>query len=237
MAVHMDETSLPPPPPPVVEYCYRHPDVETGVHCTRCGPDLHRCMIPAPVGHQCPDAWPRPGASSARVPEAVAVANRGAATMVLLVMIGAVFVLEVVVGGPGSLMTGPTSLNCRPGRLGRPRPARRHLVGIATGQYWRLMTAVFLHAGLFHIAFNAYALWIFGTVVEEELGRLRFLLIFFATGFFASAASYAFGPLTVPAWAPRERSSGSSGRSSPTTTAGGTWRSPRRGCGRRSCSS
>ena len=57
MAVHMDETSLPPPPATgLPEYCYRHPNVETGVHCTRCGkPICPECMIPAPVGHQCPD--------------------------------------------------------------------------------------------------------------------------------------------------------------------------------------
>ena len=53
---------------------------------------------------------------------------------------------------------------------------------------------MFLHAGLLHIAFNAYALWIFGSVVEQELGRVRFLLIYFVTGIVASAASYAFGP-------------------------------------------
>src|SRR5207302_662327 len=42
-----------PPPPPVIEHCYRHPDVETGVHCTRCGrPICTDCMYPAPVGHQ-----------------------------------------------------------------------------------------------------------------------------------------------------------------------------------------
>jgi membrane associated rhomboid family serine protease len=46
---------------------------------------------------------------------------------------------------------------------------------------------------LIHIAFNAYALYLFGTVIENELGRLRLLLIYFATGIFAGAASYAFG--------------------------------------------
>ena len=50
MAVHMDESTLPPPPPTgVPEFCYRHPNVETGVHCTRCGrPICPECMIPAP---------------------------------------------------------------------------------------------------------------------------------------------------------------------------------------------
>ena len=68
------------------------------------------------------------------------------------------------------------------------------IVGIAVGQNWRLVSAMFLHAGLWHIAFNAYALWIFGSIVEQELGRVRFLLIYFVTGIVASAASYAFGP-------------------------------------------
>ena len=66
------------------------------------------------------------------------------------------------------------------------------VVGIAAGEQWRLLTAVFLHGGIFHLLMNAYALWIFGPVVERELGRVRFLLIFLTTGLFASAASYAF---------------------------------------------
>jgi Tat protein translocase TatC len=44
------------PAPPTIEYCYRHPSVQTGVHCTRCGrPICTECMIPAPVGYQCPE--------------------------------------------------------------------------------------------------------------------------------------------------------------------------------------
>src|SRR5207247_1351008 len=39
------------------------------------------------------------------------------------------------------------------------------------------------------------ALWIFGAAMEQALGRTRFLLVFFVTGFLASAASYAFGPV------------------------------------------
>ena len=47
---------IPPPPPPAFEYCYRHPQVVTGVHCTRCGrPICPDCMTAAPVGYQCPD--------------------------------------------------------------------------------------------------------------------------------------------------------------------------------------
>ena len=66
------------------------------------------------------------------------------------------------------------------------------MVGIAVGEQWRMVTAIFLHGGILHLLMNAYALWIFGPVVERELGRVRFLLIFLTTGLFASAASYAF---------------------------------------------
>ena len=63
------------------------------------------------------------------------------------------------------------------------------------GEWWRLFTAMFLHATLFHILFNAWALWVFGSIVERDFGTARFLAIFFITGFVASATSYAFGPV------------------------------------------
>lgn len=131
---------------------------------------------------------------------AAANIRRGAtATSILLGLIGAAYLLEIVSGGAGSLMTGPSSgkLIDLGASVALAQGADGGLVGVATGQYWRLMTAVFLHAGLIHIAFNAYALWIFGSIVEQELGRMRFLSIFLVTGFFASAASYAFGPNAV----------------------------------------
>ena len=189
------------PPPPTTERCYRHPDVETGVHCTRCGrPICPECMIPAPVGHQCPECvgqarrefrqGPGRRIAAAKVRTGVSV------TKILLVAMGAMFFLELATGGAGSLMNGPSGLKLiRLGAsVGVTQLPNGDLVGIATGQYWRLFSAIFLHAGLIHIAFNAYALWIFGSVVEQELGHLRFTLIFFTTGIFASAASYAFGP-------------------------------------------
>jgi membrane associated rhomboid family serine protease len=198
----MDETILPPPPSTRdPEHCYRHPNVETGVHCTRCGrPICPECMIPAPVGHQCPECVNEARREFSRGPgRRIAAANirrRASATTVLLVLIGAVFLVEVLTGGPGSLMAGPSGLKLIDlgAGVGLGQLPNGDVVGIATGQYWRLVSEMFLHAGLLHIAFNAYALWIFGTVVEQELGRLRFLLIYFVTGIVASAASYAFAP-------------------------------------------
>jgi rhomboid protease GluP len=131
----------------------------------------------------------------------MAVANirrRASVTTLLLGLIGAMYLVEISVGGPGSLMTGPSGekLINLGASVGLAQTANG-VIGIGAGQYWRLVSAMFLHAGLLHIAFNSYALWIFGTVVEQELGRVRFVLIYFGTGIVASATSYAFGPNAV----------------------------------------
>jgi membrane associated rhomboid family serine protease len=54
---------------------------------------------------------------------------------------------------------------------------------------------MFLHAGILHIGFNAYALWLFGTMIERNFGTGKFVAIYFVTGFLASVASYVFGPV------------------------------------------
>ena len=187
----MDPGSELPAPPPrgEIEHCYRHPGIETGVHCTRCGrPICTECMIPAPVGHQCPECVAEARKEFRRGPGrrmAVAGAKSIAGTRLLLIAIGAVFVLEVVAGGPESLVRGPGARDLID--LGA-----ENRVLVAQGQYWRLFTSMFLHAGLIHVAFNAWALYVFGAVLERDIGRVRFLAIYLSTGLFASATSYAF---------------------------------------------
>jgi len=57
------------------------------------------------------------------------------------------------------------------------------------GQYWRLLTCIFLHAGLFHLLFNMYALLYVGGLLEKKFGNHRFLLVYIITGVFSSLAS------------------------------------------------
>lgn len=180
---------LPPPPSPALAFCYQHPTEPTRVRCTRCGrPICTACMIPAPVGHQCPECVEQARREFAAGPGRRIAVRRLSATRVLLAAIVAVFVLELAVGGPSSFGGSDRSLL----RLGALQPFL-----IADGQFYRLFTAVFLHAGLFHILFNAWALWIFGTMVERDYGTPRFVAIFLLTGLLASATSYAFGPPTT----------------------------------------
>ena len=92
--------------------------------------------------------------------------------------------LEVFVGGTASLMSGPsTSVLVRLGAsVGYACTASGRLIGIGAGEPWRLVTPIFLHGSLIHLALNGYALWIFGNIVEQELGKARYLVIFLVGG-------------------------------------------------------
>jgi rhomboid protease GluP len=143
-------------------------------------------MIPAPVGHQCPQCV-ADARREFREGPARRIRSLGAtsATRVLLISIAVVFVVELAIGGIG----------------GGGAPSARALVDMGAlvpvlvhaGQWWRLITVMFLHASILHIALNAWALWLFGQFVEGTFGRGRFLLIYFVSGFLASVSSYTFG--------------------------------------------
>jgi membrane associated rhomboid family serine protease len=57
------------------------------------------------------------------------------------------------------------------------------------GQWWRLLTSMFLHFGLIHIAFNMLALYVNGSVAERIFGSLRYLVIYLVAGLCGSVAS------------------------------------------------
>jgi membrane associated rhomboid family serine protease len=67
---------------------------------------------------------------------------------------------------------------------------------VAHGDWWRLITAAFLHANLAHIGFNMLALWWFGAPVEEYLGRARFVLLYLASGLAGAAGALIMTPTT-----------------------------------------
>ncbi len=171
--------------------CYRHPDRETGLSCSECGrPICTECMTPAPVGLRCPDhAGSRKRASAPRI---VARAPRGATDALVtktLIAINVIIYLITAVQGNG--------LNAPGGALfdkfflvGGHVFANGHLYGgVAHGEWWRLITAAFLHASLIHIGFNMLALWWLGAAVEQYLGRTRFVALYFVAGLAGSAGA------------------------------------------------
>ncbi len=70
-----------------------------------------------------------------------------------------------------------------------------------SGQWWRLITNVFLHIGIIHLLFNMYALVYIGVLLEPHLGRLRFATAYLLTGILASLTSIYWHPVTISAGA------------------------------------
>ena len=135
----------------------------------------------------------------------VAVANLKATpvTKILLIAIGIGYLWELAVaGGPGSLFEGPDLRALIDAGALVPftgvTAGGDFVGGILGGEWWRLLSSIFLHAGLIHLGLNAYVLWIFGVEIERQIGRLFTLAVFLVTGVFAGADSFAFAPgLTV----------------------------------------
>lgn len=171
--------------------CYRHPDRETGISCTRCErPICPECMVSASVGFQCPDCvrsgsgtGHSPGANQPRtVAGGSLTADPRLVTKILLGLNIAVFVAVLAVGDRLVGALDMLGLALDPGRL--------ELVGVAQGQWYRLLTAVFLHQQVMHIAFNMLSLWWLGPPLEAALGRVRYLALYLLAGLGGSALSY-----------------------------------------------
>ncbi len=63
---------------------------------------------------------------------------------------------------------------------------------VQLGQYYRLFTAAFLHADIFHLLFNCYALYIIGSQVESYLGKFKYIVIYIISIFSSSLLSMLF---------------------------------------------
>ncbi len=160
--------------------CYRHPNRETWVRCNRCErPICPDCMRDAAVGFQCPDCV-REGNKSVRQHRSAfggRVTDEGTVTKTIIGINVVVFLIQ----------------------LGSARFTNRFSMmslGVADREYYRLVTSAFLHSTSFlpHIAFNTYALLMFGPVVERTLGRSRFVVVYLLSAVGGSTLSYLLHP-------------------------------------------
>jgi len=112
---------------------------------------------------------------------------RAPMTMAILVAIGLVFTAEVVSGiSPFRVTQNDLAILAGMGAIISDLFQR--------GEYWRLLTAIFLHIGALHLLLNMWALYQLGSIFEALFGSARFALIFFASGLVASLASALLGP-------------------------------------------
>jgi rhomboid protease GluP len=65
------------------------------------------------------------------------------------------------------------------------------------GEWWRLVSCLFLHGGVLHLVLNCYVLWVAGNVVERLVGSASFAALYLASGVIASLTSLAWNPFTV----------------------------------------
>jgi membrane associated rhomboid family serine protease len=215
-------SQVPPPPTeqgasPVVPVCYRHPKRETYLRCVRCDrPICPDCLREAPVGYQCPECVAE-GRRTVRRGRTIfggsTSGSLGYATKTLIFVNLAMMVASLASAGSralggGLLIGGRTPLTewgSVWGAVAWGDGAGRFLfyepVGIADGQYYRLLTSMFLHYGLLHLALNMWALWVLGRELEGQLGPGRFLLLYFLSGLGGSVAAYALSPTSMSAGA------------------------------------
>jgi membrane associated rhomboid family serine protease len=155
----------------MTETCYRHPDRETGVRCSNCErPICPDCMTPSPVGMRCPECSRQ---TTKVVRGTGGAANFGAApaTWILIGLNVAAFLAEIATG-TGGLSSSSGSLISDFATQGK---------GIADGEVYRIVTGGFLHAGLFHIGLNMFALFVIGRLLEPGIGTARFTFLYAAS--------------------------------------------------------
>nr|WSX50877.1 rhomboid family intramembrane serine protease [Streptomyces sp. NBC_00974] len=175
--------------------CYRHPDRDTGISCTRCErPICPECMISASVGFQCPECV-RGGSGTghgpvARAPRTIAGGVVAADPhLVTKILIGINIAVFLAAAAFPELVIQLELLGRYREQFGGP------LEGISTGEYHRLLTSAFLHVEWWHILGNMFGLWFIGGPLEQALGRARYLTVYLLSALGASAFVYL---LTAP---------------------------------------
>jgi membrane associated rhomboid family serine protease len=172
----------------MAETCYRHPDRETGVSCSSCGrPICPACMTPTPVGMRCPEC----ASQRTRVVRGVGQEEgfrRYPATYVLIALNVIGFLIEIATGSGGLFSVGITQFVSEFALFGP---------SVAEGEWYRLITSGFLHAGIIHIGFNMLILFFLGRILEPALGTPRFVALYFASLLAGSFGALVLDPNAV----------------------------------------
>ena len=110
-------------------------------------------------------------------------------TPIIMVICFAMFILTVYVGGIGTIAGVDIETILKLGA--------NNYVFVKTGQVFRLVTYIFLHASLIHLLINMYSLFIIGTQIENYYGKIKYLIIFFVSGICGGLLSAMVGPNMV----------------------------------------
>ena len=162
-------------------FCYRHPGRQSFVLCQRCGRTIcPACQVQAAVGVHCVECARenRPVKPKPRFVTAFRrTSTQPVVTFSLIAVTAFFFILQSVPGLGGSV----TGLLQYAGVYTQPQ----------TGyplEPWRMLTSIVMHGSVLHLLFNMYALYVFGQLLEQMLGRGRYLALYLVAGFGGSVA-------------------------------------------------
>jgi membrane associated rhomboid family serine protease len=142
-------------------------------------------MVFAAVGIKCPECAGQPTGVRKATTRARGVTTAGTGAVVTKALVGLnvlVFLLQLAGGDARGLSSEVFVWGALYG------PA------VAAGEWWRLVTTAFLHAGLIHLGLNMLMLWWFGGPLEALLGRARFLAVYGVSILAGSAGALLFAP-------------------------------------------
>jgi membrane associated rhomboid family serine protease len=153
-------------------FCYGHPKTPTRLRCSRCDrPICGRCAIPATVGQHCPECVAEARRTAPKV--RTVLQATAPATRTILILTALVFLGQILMPRLGDLLA--------------MRPSF-----IIAGEWWRLVTPMLVHAGVFHLLMNGYVLYAIGPAVEDRFGPPRFVVVYVVAGIAGSVFSFAF---------------------------------------------
>ena len=159
--------------------CYRHPDRATGITCNRCSAFIcPECMVNAPVGFQCPSCAAISNPRGTRAPAASQswFRNMPRVSREIFIACVSIFAITRLFG-----LTDDYDFRfCM-----WPQ-------AVADGEWYRLITAAFLHGSILHILFNMYALYILGPNLERLLGSRKFFYLYFLSALGGSTLGLLF---------------------------------------------
>lgn len=164
---------------PLEPVCVNHSNQVTYVRCSRCENYICTdCMRSASIGYQCPSC----ASDSTPVIKGI---NRNRfipdqkntqVTKFLSISLIVIFLFQELTG----------TLLVKSFALFAPL--------VTSGEWWRLITAGFLHGSIIHLLFNVYILWVIGSQLESIVGKAKFIIIYFISLLGGSLASYLFSP-------------------------------------------
>ena len=191
--------------------CHIHQDRETGRSCTRCGrPACPQCLVDAAVGSHCVTCVK---AAQPSTKERVRRTWKGDTLLVSKALIAVNVMVYLLSFRSKATGTGLNGIQQQADHWGLYGPY------VKSGDWYRLITAGFIHGGLLHLAFNSLAIYRLGQALESSVGRLRYLGIFLVAVLAGSAGAVllsphaltvgasggAFGLMGAGAWAMRMR--------------------------------